>query len=95
MIFPTLAFQLAYQYPQFRKELIQVLRVKPDFEQESLDSQMKKLIVHPLKTTQIPTLIIIDALDECKDEEPCHRYDFLVRFRNGLTFFKLLFFTWD
>ena len=26
MIFPTLAFQLAYQYSQFRKELLQVLR---------------------------------------------------------------------
>ena len=31
---------------------------------------MKKLIVGPLKTTQISTLVIIDALDECKDEEP-------------------------
>ena len=31
---------------------------------------MEKLIVDPLKTTPIPTLIIIDALDECKDEEP-------------------------
>jgi len=31
---------------------------------------MEKLIVDPLKTTCIPTLVIIDALDECKDEEP-------------------------
>ena len=68
MIFPTLAFQLAYQYPQFREELVQVLRTSPDV--GSLYSQMEKLIVHPLKTTHIPTLIIIDALDECKDEEP-------------------------
>ena len=30
----------------------------------------QRLIVGPLKTTQILTLIIIDALDECKDEEP-------------------------
>ena len=70
MIFPTLAFQLAYQYSQFRKELLQVLRANPDVGQESLCSQMEKLIIDPLKTTQIPTLIIIDALDECKDEEP-------------------------
>ena len=68
MIFPTLAFQLAYQYPQFREELVQVLRTSPDV--GSLYSQMEKLIVHPLKTTHIPTLIIIDALDECKDKEP-------------------------
>jgi hypothetical protein len=70
MIFPTLAFQLAYQYPLFRKELLQVLRAHRDVGQESLCSQMEKLIVGPLKATSIPTLIIIDALDECKDEEP-------------------------
>ena len=31
---------------------------------------MERLIVGPLKTTHTSTLIIIDALDECKDEEP-------------------------
>ena len=31
---------------------------------------MEKLLVGPLKATQTTTLIIIDALDECKDEEP-------------------------
>ena len=31
---------------------------------------MEKLLVGPLKATTIPTLIIIDALDECKDKEP-------------------------
>ena len=70
MIFPTLAFQLAYRYPDFQKELLQVLRASPDVEQQSLCSQMEKVIVGPLKTTCIQTLIIIDALDECKDEEP-------------------------
>jgi hypothetical protein len=69
-IFPTLAFQLAYQYPLFRKELLQVLKVYPDVRQESLCSQMEKLIVGPFKSTHISTLIIIDALDECKDKEP-------------------------
>jgi len=70
MIFPTLAFQLAYRYPLFRKELLQVLRAHRDVGQESLCSQMEKLIVGPLKAIGIPTLIIIDALDECKDGEP-------------------------
>jgi hypothetical protein len=69
-IFPTLAFQLAFQYPLFQKKLVQVLKVHPDVEQESLCSQMEKLIVGPLQTTHISTLIIIDALDECRDEEP-------------------------
>jgi hypothetical protein len=70
MIFPTIAFQLAYQYPSFRKELVRTLKMRPDVWQESLCSQMEKLIIGPLKTTDTTTLIIIDALDECKDEEP-------------------------
>ena len=70
MIFPTLAFQLAYRYPLFRKKLLRVLRAHRDVGQESLYSQMEKLIVGLLKATGIPTLIIIDALDECKDREP-------------------------
>jgi len=31
---------------------------------------MEKVIVGPFKAIPIPTLIIVDALDECKDEEP-------------------------
>ena len=69
-IFPTLAFQLAYRYPPFRERLIQVLKAHPDVGQESLYSQMEKLIVGPLRAAHTPTLIIVDALDECKDEEP-------------------------
>jgi len=69
-IFPTLAFQLAHRYPAFREELLPVLIASPGVGRESLCSQMEKLIVGPLKTVPIPTLIVIDALDECKDEEP-------------------------
>ena len=69
-IFPTLAFQLAYRYPQFRKELLPVLKARPDVGRESLCSQIEKLLVGPLKASRISTLIIIDALDECKDKEP-------------------------
>ena len=69
-IFPTLAFQLAHRYPQFRAQLLSVLRDNHDIERESLSSQLEKVIVYPLKQTGISTLIIIDALDECKDKEP-------------------------
>ena len=69
-IFPTLAFQLAYQYPSFRKQLLRILKANRSIGRESLCSQMEKVIVDPLKATRISTLIIIDALDECKDEEP-------------------------
>ena len=69
-ILPTLAFQLAHRYLQFREELLQVLKTNPDVERESLSSQFEKLIVRPFRATGIPTLIIIDVLDECKDEGP-------------------------
>jgi len=69
-IFPTLAFQLAHRFPQFRRELLPVLMENPDVGRETLCSQMEKLIVGPLQATKIRTLIVIDALDECQDKEP-------------------------
>ena len=69
-IFPTLAFQLAHRYPRFRRELLPVLAENPDVGRETLCSQMEKLIVGPFRAMEIPTLIIVDALDECRDKEP-------------------------
>ena len=69
-IFPTLAFQLARKYPEFRAVLVPLLQSNPDIVHESLHSQMGELIAGPLKSTHISTVIVIDALDECKDEEP-------------------------
>jgi len=69
-IFPTLAFQLARHHILFRQQLVQALRADPDIGQESLCSQIERIIVGPLKASRVRTLIIIDALDECKDEEP-------------------------
>jgi len=65
LIIPTIAFQLAHRYPRFREELVKVLRINPDVGQERLSLQLEKLIVGPFEATQIQTLIIIDALDEC------------------------------
>jgi hypothetical protein len=69
-IFPTIAFQLAHKYPRFRSVLVPLLQSNPDVVHESLHSQMGKLIAGPLKATGVSTIIVIDALDECKDEEP-------------------------
>ncbi|KAF9784529.1 hypothetical protein BJ322DRAFT_851232 [Thelephora terrestris] len=69
-IFPTLAFQLAHKCPDFRSHLVSLLRSNPDVVHESLYSQMKKLIAEPLRKTGVSTVIVIDALDECKDDEP-------------------------
>ena len=69
-IFPTLAFQLARKYSGFRSVFVPLLQLNPDIMHESLYSQMEKLIVEPLESTGISMTIVIDALDECKDEEP-------------------------
>ena len=69
-IFPTLAFQLAHKYPDFRSHFVPLLRSNPDVVHESLYSQMQRLIVEPLRKADISTVIVIDALDECKDNEP-------------------------
>ncbi|KAF9642220.1 hypothetical protein BDM02DRAFT_2477464 [Thelephora ganbajun] len=69
-IFPTVAVQLARNYPEFRSIFVPLIQSDPEIAHESLYSQMDKLIVRPLKESDISTVIIIDALDECKDEEP-------------------------
>ena len=69
-IFPTLAFQLAHKFQKFRSVLVPLLQSNPDVVHESLYRQMEKLIVEPLGSADVSTIIVIDALDECKDEEP-------------------------
>ena len=69
-IFPTLAFQLAQKYPDFRSSLIPLLRSNPDVVHESLQDQMRKFLVEPLQSAGVSTVIVIDALDECKNKDP-------------------------
>jgi len=70
LIFPTLAFQLAQKYPAFRSSLIPLLQSNPDVVHESLQDQMQKFLVEPLRSADISTVIVIDALDECRDDDP-------------------------
>ena len=70
LIFPTLAFQLSQRYPKFRSSLTPLLQFNPDITYQSLQDQMEKFLVEPLRSADISTVIVIDALDECKDENP-------------------------
>ena len=70
LIFPTLAVQLARRYTKFRSIFVPLVEEDPGIAQESPYNQMDKLIVGPLQESDISTVIVIDALDECKDEEP-------------------------
>ena len=69
-IFPTISYQLACRYPSFRTEIIRVIKRDPSVAHNSLISQLKDLIVDPLSSTSISCLIVIDALDECVDDQP-------------------------
>ena len=70
LIFPTIAVQLARTYPEFRSIFVPLVQSDPEIAYESFYGQMNKLIVQPLMKAAIPTVIVIDALDECKDDEP-------------------------
>ncbi|KAF9786421.1 hypothetical protein BJ322DRAFT_786317, partial [Thelephora terrestris] len=69
-IFPTLAVQLARTYAEFRSIFVPLVQSDPGVAHESLYGQMNKLIFQPLAKSGISTVIVIDALDECKDNEP-------------------------
>lgn len=69
-IFPTLSYQLATQVPAFRAHVVKTLRSRSHYTLESLSSQLKELLIEPLKASGLATVIAIDALDECKDDEP-------------------------
>jgi NACHT domain len=71
LIFPTLAYYLALQSPEFRTAIIPIISKSPDIGQDSLAVQFEDLIIRPLQLAEIHDItIIIDALDECDDKEP-------------------------
>ena len=69
LVFPTLAFQLAQRCPKFRSSLIHLLQSNPDIAYQSLQDQMEKFLIEPLLSADISTVIVIDALDECRDDD--------------------------
>ena len=69
-IFPTLAYQLACRYPAFRHRIIRVINEDPSVASNSLISQLEDLIVGPLSSSKISCVIVVDALDECIDDQP-------------------------
>jgi len=73
MIFPTVAHQLCLLCPDLREHVSEAMRKDPDLSSAFASMQLEKLIVEPLEAVMgdqaFPLcLIVIDALDECKDE---------------------------
>ncbi|KZP23422.1 hypothetical protein FIBSPDRAFT_654562, partial [Athelia psychrophila] len=71
LIFPTIAYQLAYFHSGFRRRLVEVMKEQPDIIHSDVAYQLQGLIVEPLATMQDLAeccVIVIDALDECNDD---------------------------
>ncbi|KAF7976476.1 hypothetical protein HWV62_6745 [Athelia sp. TMB] len=70
LIFPTIAFQLAHFCPRYGKQLAIAIQKNPDIVDYDVGTQLLELLLLPLRKTnrlRSPCVIIIDALDECKD----------------------------
>jgi len=71
LIFTSIAHQLGREFPSFGDQLAEVLRLNPRLASASIPFQLEELIIKPLRSTRDSfrlCLIVIDALDECKDE---------------------------
>ena len=83
MLVPTLVQQLIASFPEIKKLVLEQLRKNQGIFSKSREQQMKVLFIDPLVNLQRrntepnapmeaethPRLIIIDGLDECKDQE--------------------------
>ena len=88
-IFPTLAYQLACHYTHFRRNIITNLKKDPTLTHSSLISQLENLIVNPLSGMNVLCIIVIDALDECIDDQPASAIlSVLARFAKELPLVK-------
>ena len=73
LIFPTLACQLAWHFPAMSDALVQILQQDPNAGSRLMDQQFTELILKPAKAaftdpTARSFVIVIDALDECTDQ---------------------------
>jgi hypothetical protein len=73
MFFSTIALQLAGESPDLKRFICKSVDENPDIVQRSLSDQWQKLVFQPLSRlsgVQVlpPTLLVIDALDECENQ---------------------------
>ncbi|KEP49292.1 putative vegetative incompatibility protein HET-E-1 [Rhizoctonia solani 123E] len=72
-IIPTIAYQLAQVSPEFALELSRVLELNADSQLQGLETQFQKLLISPLQSASkglsLDLVVVIEALDECEDQE--------------------------
>jgi hypothetical protein len=72
-LIPTIVKQLMTSHPQLATSVLKAIEDDPDISTKSLREQFNRLLLQPLfhmKPNQTtPVVIVIDALDECEQEE--------------------------
>lgn len=86
-ILPTIAYQLAYSRPTLRPAICEMLSKDPNFASHSVRIQAQELLFRALGSDLTldfpPTLLMLDALDECEKDSNQEGGDvipFLLRF---------------
>ncbi|KIL67212.1 hypothetical protein M378DRAFT_74080, partial [Amanita muscaria Koide BX008] len=77
MLFPTLAWQLAWRIPDTRKHIIASLKSGGSPQTSQIEEQFNRLIIQPLKSTttlRSRPVMVIDGVDECIDESMLVRF---------------------
>jgi hypothetical protein len=72
LVFPTMSYQLSLFHPPFGEVVTQVLNSNPGAAYTRPLFQLEDLIMKPLQSESVrnsfpPCVVILDALDECKD----------------------------
>jgi hypothetical protein len=70
-IIPTIAYNLARNYPSLASTILEVLKNDPDVAKRTLNRQFTELLVKPIRVENLagsPIVVIIDALDECANQ---------------------------
>ncbi|KAJ3748198.1 hypothetical protein EV360DRAFT_89836 [Lentinula raphanica] len=83
----TLARQLALAIPQLGVHIAEAIEADPDAGELVMYTQLKKLIIEPLRSLNNPPdrqiVIVIDALDECSDRKLAQ--DILILFAENIS----------
>ncbi|EKM60092.1 uncharacterized protein PHACADRAFT_87077, partial [Phanerochaete carnosa HHB-10118-sp] len=72
LVFTTIAYQLGLFYEPYKDLVAEILKKDPQLVYSSVSRQFEELIVQPLTHLRggfPPCVIVIDALDECRDPQ--------------------------
>jgi len=74
LFFTSIARQLAIRRPALKQHIADIMRDDPDIGSKSRQDQWRRLIAHPLQkivsdSQRAVVAIVVDALDECDNEE--------------------------